>query len=147
MIEITNFDGTRIEKVLTEIDKGVTIKKVWENAAPTSSFSGQVIPKSKYGNINILDYDEVGISFLYRNSDQQNTGTKWFSTSIAAALVTFLEPAIYANMENYSRTIGLSSDSIKFGECYHKLTVSSGSGTTTASYLIPFQIFVKKGVS
>lgn len=51
MIEITNFDGTRIEKVLTEIDKGVTIKKVWENASPTSNFAAQNI------NIGTSDYD------------------------------------------------------------------------------------------
>lgn len=66
MIEITNFDGTKTEKVLTEIDKGITIKKLWTNASPLSQFAAQHITIARAG------FDYIGIQAKWNNESTNN---------------------------------------------------------------------------
>ena len=61
--------------------KKIEIKKVWSNASPTSTFVAQQIPKSKYGDLNLLDYDFVGFRFWYSNTSHGECDIKWFKPS------------------------------------------------------------------
>lgn len=121
MIEITNFDGTRVEKVLTEIDKGVTIKKIWENASPNSNFSQQTVRMSipteayvvvlfraystrrasvivKVGTTGIMMLAMAGAGFAPNAEGEPFTG--WRSVDVTTAGLTFSQGASYLEYRN-----------------------------------------------
>ena len=126
--------------------KKIEIKKVWSNASPTSTFVAQQIPKSKYGDLNLLDYDFVGFRFWYSNTSHGECDIKWFKPSNGTFTYNYLENAGYATMEQHSREISVTADYISFGNDIHKATTSSNSGAQAQNYLIPVEIYVAKGV-
>lgn len=136
MIEITNFDGTRVEKVLTEEEQGMMIEEVWENANPTSSFAAQTLP------VDVSDATLVMIDFAFATTDRS---TRYVHTGIVGAFNIFYFPtSLMGNglvgMACRGLTPRIGNRNIEFRDGLLK-GANQTTPTTNNTYCIPMRIY------
>lgn len=129
MIEITNFDGTRSEKVYTLSDNIVTVDKLWENASPTSAFPPQTVPITG-------DYDQVIV-----NGYDEPTGVIIASLNIVASISRIAQVDAATASWLAQRSIRYTGTGIIFNETKVKYTDRGGPAETNNAYCVPYQIF------
>ena len=125
-VELSNFGGATV------------IKKVWENASPTSSFAAQKI------DIDTSDADFVVIVERY-STTSGSSEVFTIIPSMGGYLRTFAG-AGYSTTGYCSRYVEFTSSQIKFGDNYLKSINTTTGGTVNNTYQIPTEIYTLKGV-
>ena len=120
------------------IKMGAKIKKVYQNASPTSAFKGQAI------DVELQDADFVMITSRYSTTGA-SLETFIFDPSQGGYLRE-LAGAGYSNVGYCSRYIEFASAKITFNDNYLKTINTSTAGTVNNTYQIPLAIYIVKGV-
>lgn len=134
---IFNRNPENPEKEL-ELLGGISKKLVWQNASPSSAFTRQqikidvddgdfVIVESRYSK----DTDETIICFGKPDKQFLLRSTAWAS---------------YANVGYMSRLMVPIDGGFQIETAYSHNMASTSSGSQNNDYLIPFKIYVVKGV-
>lgn len=105
-------------------NKIVKIKKLWENASPTSSFAAQTI------SIDLSDYDFVFITSV------SSSGATKYSIYWGAVGGAILMNYVYYTSQiiSLNRALAVNSDSIDVGNC-------TSNASNNNSVLIPLKIY------
>ena len=117
---------------------GVSMKRLWTNASPTSVFAAQTIP------LNLSGYEYVLVRYLY-STDYQGIDQIAIVKVGREAYLTFTG-AVSTNIYLSQRTISVGSDSVAFGAPVYKTYASTSSPTANNKYCIPVEIIGIKGV-
>ena len=114
---------------------GIQIKKLWENASPTSAFAGQTI------SLDLSDYQHIGVvGALSATSLSKNV----FISSVGeAGIINFAYGAGNSGAASYYRTFNASVSGIQFNDGYSART---SADTANNSAAIPCIIYGIKGV-
>ena len=129
-----------LQNLLTLSGKKAEIKKVWENANPTSNFGEQDI------SIDLSDVDFVLIETFYATDT-----LTYVQTHIAALDLTYisylLAQAAYSSIGYHTRPLKATTSGVHFYNNYMKGSITSTSaGTVNNKYQIPAAIYTVKGV-
>lgn len=124
-------------------DGVLRIRKLWENASPTSSFAMQTI------SLDLSGYQKVYIDYL---GDSGNgiwyTAPSWVGAMTALQFHTQVYG--YATSEVpyiFSRIANVTTSGITFNSCFLRLTGNGSYQTVQNSCAIPYRIYGIKGVS
>lgn len=118
---------------------GVSIKKVWSNASPTSNFNAQTLP------LNLSDADLI----IYQACYSMVTTNVIESTIVApnSRIITrVLAAAVYSNVGYSTRIIDFESSQIVFEDNNLKQINTATGGTKNNKYNIPLAVYKVKGV-
>jgi len=129
-----------LQNLLAMSGKKVEIKKVWENANPTSNFSEQDI------SVDLSDADFVLVETFYATDT-----LTYVQTHIAALDLTYisylLAQAAYSSIGYHTRPFKASVSGVHFHNNYMKGSITSTSaGTVNNKYQIPAAIYTVRGV-
>ena len=114
---------------------GVSIKKLWQNARPTSNFAAQTI------SLNLSEYDFVEVVYKTSTSSKHQIIER---CEIGAGIRAerFYNPTststVLKNM--YRGGDGASTSGYNFGDAYLK-TANATDSTKDNSYIIPYKIY------
>ena len=118
----------------------VEIKKLWENASPTSSFAAQTIALDLSG----YDYILAFVGFATNNTSESN---EILRIGVSGRFMT--TSSIGSNqyyMTMYTRVLSVSATGVTFEDAY-KHRYDQNTCTTTNGNMIPTVIYGIKGVS
>ena len=114
---------------------GIQIKKLWENASPSSNFAGQTI------SLDLSDYQHIGVvGALSATSLSKNV---FISFVGEAGIINFAYGAGNSGAASYYRTFNASVSGIQFNNGYFART---SADTDNNSAAIPCIIYGIKGV-
>lgn len=134
--ELNHLEGVTAN-IQTQLNGKISIKKLWENAKPTSSFPAQTL---------YIDFAGYPLIIIVARLSASGARTKSVIVPFpgnSEAVIDFAFDGGASGPANYHRTVKLSSPGPQF------LTgnYSSGSSSTTGdSYVIPIGIYGIKGV-
>lgn len=115
-------------KMLDE-GNGISIKKLWDNASPSSAFTAQTV------SLNLSDYDFIDIDVKLANSRYQ---VQRFKVGQAGFISSGNEVVTATNV-NYTRLINVTTSGVSFEGGYF-------NSAQNDNYVIPEQIYGIKGV-
>ena len=135
--ELNHLDGVTAN-VQTQLNGKISIKKLWENAKPTSSFPAQIL------NIDFAGYQLIMIVARLSTSGARTKSVIVPFPGNTEAVIDFAFDGGAAGPSNYHRTVKLISP----GPQFLIGNYSSGSSSITGNdYVIPIDIYGIKGVS
>lgn len=117
----------------------VMMKKVWENASPTSTYTSQTV------SVDLSDAEKVLIVFKPVNSSSMHFESVIPVGSQGQLFSILNMTSASDNAECTSRTANVSTTGVAFGNGYKKVLTGS-TCSTEASRLIPVAIYAMKGV-
>lgn len=129
-----------LQNLLALSNEKVEIKKVWENANPTSNFGEQDI------SVDLSDADFVLVETFYATDT-----LTYVQTHIAALDLTYISylfaQAAYSTIGYHTRPLRASASGVHFYNNYNKGSITSTSaGTVNNKYQIPAAVYTVKGV-
>lgn len=121
-----------INNRIETLEQGVTMKLLWENPNPTSSFAAQTV------ELDLSEYDKVLVIFKSYNTQEQYISV--ICKKDINTRCSYLWDASYI----YLRNITPKSSGVTFGDCYYGKLLQSMATQNTG--LIPIEIYGIKGV-
>lgn len=125
---------------IANLEQGVTMELLWENASPTSSFSAQTI------STDLGDEDDYALIELRRTINDVDSYTIAVPVggTTRACFVDVIN-AISTDLSGCERKISVSTTEIVFADAQFKAATQTNY-YATGNFLIPVKIYKVKGV-
>lgn len=116
---------------------GISIKKLWENASPTSAFAAQTI------SLDLSNYSSVLITFRYSNS----TDAHGYGQNSLFAEIGTSGRMVAPSVSTALRSVDITTSGVVFSGGTYANNYNSWSLTLDNSFCIPDAIYGVKGVT